>query len=252
MPIYRLDIAYDGSGFRGYARQEGQRTVQGELEAALATLVGSNVETTVAGRTDAGVHARGQVVSFELDQSVDVTRAQRSLNGILGPEISVWSVATAPEGFNARFSAVWRRYVYRLDVRPASDPLTRGFVWHVNRELDLDAMALAAISLVGEHDFSSFCRSLAGASNVRRVTELTVDGRGGVVEIWVQANAFCHQMVRSMVGYLFDVGRGFSDGERATEVIEARDRSEVATVAPPHGLTLDEVGYEVSRSARGA
>lgn len=244
MPVYRLDIAYDGSGFRGYARQEGQRTVQGELDTALATLLGSRVETAVAGRTDAGVHARGQVVSFESDESVEVVRAQRSLNGILGPEISVWSVTEASEGFNARFSAEWRRYVYRLDTRPAADPLTRGFVWHVGRPLDADEMREAAGYFRGEHDFSSFCRSVEGKSNVRNLTELTIDDRAGEVEVWARANAFCHQMVRSVVGHLYDVGRGFTEAGTTPEVISARDRSAVATVAPPHGLTLDEVGYE--------
>jgi tRNA pseudouridine38-40 synthase len=244
VPVYRLDIAYDGSGFRGYARQEGQRTVQGELDSALATLLGSEVETAVAGRTDAGVHARGQVVSFESDESVDVARVQRSLNGILGPEISVWSVNEASGGFNARFSALWRRYVYRLDTRPAADPLTRGFVWHVGRPLDADAMRRAAGCFRGELDFSSFCRSVEGKSNVRKLTELTVDDLAGKFEVWVRANAFCHQMVRSIVGHLYDVGRGFTEAARTPEVIAARDRSAVATVAPPHGLTLDEVGYE--------
>lgn len=243
MPVYRLDIAYDGTDFKGYARQEGLRTVQGELETALGTLVGPEVVTSVAGRTDAGVHARGQVVSFEHGNALDLDRLRRSLDGILGPEIAVWSARIADEGFNARFSAIWRRYLYRLDTAPAADPLARGFVWSVGRELDLEAMVSATAPFLGEHDFSSFCRSVEGRSNMRRLTELSVRSESGLVEIWAQANAFCHQMVRSIVGYLYDVGRGFSDGARTADVIAARDRGAVATVAPPHGLTLHEVGY---------
>lgn len=243
MAVYRLDIAYDGSGFVGYAKQTGQRTVQGELEEALRTLVGVGVDTAVAGRTDAGVHALGQVVSFEHEDGLDLDRLRRGLNGILGPEVSVSKVSTAPEGFNARFSATWRRYRYLIECGPALDPLSRGFTWHVDRALDLEAMRSAAGFFVGEHDFSSFCRNVEGRSNVRRITELSLVESGLLVEVWIQANAFCHQMVRSIVGHLYDVGRGFSDGSRTAEVIEARDRSAVATVAPPHGLTLWEVGY---------
>jgi tRNA pseudouridine38-40 synthase len=241
--VYRLDVAYDGSGFRGYARQEGQRTVQGDLETALVTVLKAPVVTAVAGRTDAGVHARGQVVSFEHDGEVDLTKLVRGVNGIVGPEVSVMGASVAPEGFNARFSASWRRYRYRLDTRENPDPLQRHLVWHVGRRLDIGAMTAAADGLVGEHDFSSFCRSKEGASNVRRITELRLVDDDGLVDVWVQAGAFCHQMVRSIVGYLHDVGRGFSDGSRVAEVLAARDRSVVATVAPAHGLTLWEVGY---------
>lgn len=241
MPVYRLDLAYDGSGFRGYARQDGLRTVQGELEAALATYLKAPVETSVAGRTDAGVHAHGQVVSFVFDGGVDLDRLPRGLNGILGREFSVKGVAEADPGFNARFSATWRRYRYLIGMGPA-DPLVRGFVWQVRRELDLEAIRVAASAFVGEHDYSSFCRSVEGKSNVRRLSELSLV-ESDLLEIWVQANAFCHQMVRSIVGYLYDVGRGFCDGGLVEEVIAARDRSLVASVAPAHGLTLWEVGY---------
>jgi tRNA pseudouridine38-40 synthase len=242
--VYRLDLAYDGTGFRGYARQEGQRTVQGELESALSTYLKTPVDTAVAGRTDAGVHARHQVVSFIHYGDVDLEGLRRALNGIVGPEISVFAASLAADGFNARFSATWRRYRYRIDTRPSSDPLSRAFTWHAGRVLDMTAMTETAGAFVGEHDFSSFCRSVEGKSNVRRVTELALDESDGTIAVWIQANAFCHQMVRSVVGYLFDVGRGFSDGSRVAEVIGARDRSAVATVAPAHGLTLWEVGYE--------
>lgn len=244
MAVYRLDLSYDGTGFRGYARQDGVRTVQGELEAALSTYLKTAVSTVVAGRTDAGVHARRQVVSFEHDSDVDLARLTRAINGIVGPEVSVLKVSRAADDFNARHSAIWRRYRYRLDMRSAPDPLCRHLVWHVGRELDVTTMTVTAKAFVGEHDFSSFCRIVEGRSNVRRLTELSVESSEGLVDFWVQANAFCHQMVRSLVGYLYDVGRGFTDPARVEEVIAARDRSLVATVAPARGLTLWDVGYE--------
>lgn len=243
MPVYRLDLAYDGSGFKGYARQQGLRTVQGELESALTTYLQSPVITAVAGRTDAGVHAAGQVVSFEDDGEVDLARLPRAINGIIGPEVSVLDATLAPDDFNARFSAIWRRYRYRIGTRQSPDPLTRHTVWHPGRRLDLEAMTVTAAAFVGDHDFSSFCRSVEGKSNVRRLTELSLAETDDVIDVWVQANAFCHQMVRSVVGYLYDVGRGFTDGTLVEEVIAARDRGGVATVAPAHGLTLWEVGY---------
>lgn len=243
MAVYRLDLSYDGSGFRGYARQNGVRSVQEELEAALSTYLKASASTSVAGRTDAGVHARHQVVSFEHDGDVDLVRLPRAINGIVGPEMAVISASIAADDFSARHSAKWRRYRYRLDMRPAPDPLCRHLVWHVGRELDVVTMRATAAAFIGEHDFSSFCRTVEGRSNVRRLTELSIEESGGLVDLWVQANAFCHQMVRSIVGYLYDVGRGFSDPTLVEEVIAARDRSMVATVAPPHGLTLWEVGY---------
>lgn len=243
MAVYRLDLAYDGTGFRGYARQRGVRTVQEELESALSTYLKAPVATSVAGRTDAGVHARHQVVSFEHEGAIDLARLPRAVSGIVGPEVSVLDVSEAPDGFNARYSATWRRYRYRIDMRRSPDPLVRHFVWHVGRDLAVETMEEVAAEFVGHHDFTSFCRSVEGKSNVRRVTELALALEEGRLDVWMQANAFCHQMVRSIVGYLYDVGRGFSDGGAVREVIAGGDRSAVATVAPAHGLTLWEVGY---------
>jgi tRNA pseudouridine38-40 synthase len=243
VPVYRLDLAYDGSPFSGYASQVGHRTVQGDLEEALETILKLPLATSVAGRTDAGVHARGQVVSFEAGTAIDTNQLRRSLNGILGPEISVQTVTEAGDGFNARHSARWRRYRYRIDSGLAPDPLTRGFTWHVGRTLDVSAMSATLPAFRGEHDFSAFCRSVDDRSNTRNVEELDLAESGHVIEVWIRANAFCHQMVRSIVGYLYDVGRGFSDGSLVASVLAGRDRSAVATVAPPHGLTLWEVGY---------
>lgn len=209
----------------------------------MGVVLGSIPDTGVAGRTDAGVHARGQVVSFAHEDPFDPSELSRSLNGILGPEIAVRSVAPAEEGFHARHSAMWRRYRYRIGTAPGGDPLTRTFTWEVGRHLNVAAMENAAGVYVGEHDFSSFCRSVEGRSNVRRVDESSIEVRGDVIRYWVRSNAFCHQMVRSLVGHLYDVGRGFAPSDGVAAVIAARDRSNVATVAPPHGLTLWEVGY---------
>jgi tRNA pseudouridine38-40 synthase len=243
MPCYRLDLAYDGTGFRGYARQNGQRTIQGELETALETVLGFLPPTAVAGRTDAGVHARRQVVSFETDEDLDGLQLVRSLNGILGPEIAVGNVTRVQDGFSARFSATFRRYRYQISSVPVGDPLSRHQIWHVGRALDIVAMQSVGAAVLGEHDFSAFCRSVEGQSNVRRVDEARWEEAEGVLTFWIRANAFCHQMVRSLVGFAYDVGRGFTNVDSINEVIEAGDRSRVVTVAPPHGLTLWEVGY---------
>ena len=242
MSTWRIDLSYDGSGYRGYAVQEGLRTVQGELDQALETILRAGVVTSVAGRTDAGVHARHQVVTFQHPE-VDPAALARSLNGILGPEISVQEVSEAPDGFSARFSATWRRYRYLIDCGAAPDPLRRHEAWFPGRSVDLPAMRDVAADLVGEHDFSSFCRHVEGKSNVRRLTSAEWVEQGAFLEFWIEANAFCHQMVRSLVGHCYDVGRGFSERGSTGTVIAAKDRSQVATVAPAHGLTLWEVGY---------
>ncbi len=243
MPTIRLDIAYDGSGFHGYARQPGLRTVQGELDLAIEQVLSQGVDSSVAGRTDTGVHARGQVVSFQVEGEVEPDRLMRSLNGILGPEVAVNRVALVEDDFNARFSARWRRYRYRLSLAPAPDPLTRGHVWHLGRSVDTGLMGETAKAFVGERDFSAFCRSVDGKSNVRRVDESHVEISGDLLSFWIRANSFCHQMVRSLTGLIYDVGRGFVDLADVETIIETRDRSVVATVAPPHGLTLWEIGY---------
>ena len=243
MPNYRLDISYDGSGFHGYAKQDGQRTIQRELESVLETVLGTAFKTSVAGRTDAGVHAHGQVVSFRFDGEIDPIRLQRSLNGMLGPEISVSGISEVEDSFDARFSANWRRYRYVLDPRPTPDPLIRHMVWHVGRTVNFEVMREVGDGFIGVHDFRSFCRSVEGKSSIRNVEEAKWVEREGLFEFWVKANAFCHQMVRSMVGYCYDVGRGFFEAGRVAQVIEARDRSLVRTVAPAHGLTLWDVGY---------
>lgn len=251
----RLDLAYDGGGFRGWAAQPGLRTVQGELEAALTTVLRRPVTVTCAGRTDTGVHARGQVVHLDVDAEQVRSAAGRSaalptealrrrLNGILDPDVRVLRVIAAPEAFDARFSALWRRYVYRICDEPSAlDPLARGHVVAWPRRLDVDAMNRAAGHLVGEHDFASFCRRREGATTVRELQQLVVERTEGGLEATVRADAFCHSMVRALMGCLVAVGEGRRTPGWAGEVLAGRRRDPAVTVMAPHGLTLEEVRY---------
>jgi tRNA pseudouridine38-40 synthase len=242
--VVRLALAYDGTGFRGWARQRGQRTVQGVLEGSLRTILGEVPRLSVAGRTDAGVHARGQVVSFPLERPAELQRLQRALNGMLAPEVVVTEVRRAPEGFDARFSATAREYRYRLDVGPWPDPFTARFVWHRPGELSLGGMRAAARDLVGEHDFASFGRPhRSGGPTVRRLERLAVSMRGDRVEVLARGNAFLQQMVRSLVGTLVAVGEGRLEPGSMPDVLAARDRGAAGPVAPAHGLTLERVVY---------
>ena len=243
MPTYRLDLSYDGSGFRGYARQPDVRTVQGELEAVLARVL-EPLDTVVAGRTDAGVHAHHQVVSFSTGKPVDTDRLARSLTKLLGPEIVVYVATRAPDGFSARFSATRRTYRYRVLNSPYPDPLRRLTSWHVREPLDLAAMDRAVGYLVGEHDFASFCRRREGASTVRTVLSAGWSARpDGILELEIAGTAFCHQMVRSVVAFSVEVGRGRIKPDTTPQVLHARDRNKARGAAPPHGLLLWQVDY---------
>jgi tRNA pseudouridine(38-40) synthase len=179
MPVYRIDLAYDGTGFRGWARNAGVRTVQGEIEAALARVLGEEVSLGVAGRTDAGVHARHQVASFPSDAKIDTATTLRSLRTMLGPEIALRDLTAAPEGFDARFSAVRRSYRYFIDESPSHDPLRSHWVWHRGEALDLGAMNQAAAAFVGPHDFASLCRAAEGGTTERTVESAGWERSGG-------------------------------------------------------------------------
>lgn len=245
----RVDLAYDGAAFHGFARQTGLRTVQGVVEDNLARLCGHEVRTVVAGRTDAGVHALAQVLHADVAGASrplnDLDRARNALDGMCGHEITIWSVTVAPDGFDARFSAICRSYRYRLCDDDAMAPLWRHDTWHVNGPpVDVEAMHLGAQQLVGEHDFSSFCRRADGQHLVRRIDTLVVRrARPGLVVVEVAGKAFCHQMVRSVTGCLYAVGRGRRAPGWVADVLAARDRQAVGQVAPPHGLTLVAVDY---------
>jgi tRNA pseudouridine38-40 synthase len=253
----RLDLAYDGSDFHGWAAQPDLRTVQATVESALALVLRLDaVQVTCAGRTDTGVHARGQVVHLDLDdavlQAVGSRNASspaeallRRLNGVLPVDVRVRRAAVAAAGFDARFSALWRRYAYRIaDTPEAVDPLVRRTVVTWPRRLDLDVMNEAAALLRGEHDFAAFCRKREGATTIRTLKELSV-GReaSGVAVATVRADAFCHSMVRALMGCLVAVGEGRRDPAWAGQVLKAGLRDPGVTVMHAHGLTLEEVAY---------
>jgi tRNA pseudouridine38-40 synthase len=244
----RLDVAYDGTDFHGWAAQPGLRTVEGELSAALATVLRlPEVALTCAGRTDSGVHARGQVVHTDLAElPVGVQRA-----------------VEAPAGFDARFSALWRRYAYRVADRPeVVDPLRRRQVLVRSRPVDEALMNAAAPALLGEHDFAAFCKQREGATTIRNLIDLRWEREpDGLLVAHVRADAFCHSMVRSLVGCLIAVGDGRRPREWAAQVLAAERRDSTVAVAPALGLTLEEVAYppdadlaarvEITRARRG-
>ena len=253
----RIDLAYDGSGFHGWAAQPGLRTVQGELSAALATALRvPDVEVVCAGRTDTGVHARGQVVHLDVAPDVLAGSAGRSqnppleallrrLNGILPDDVRLRRVVEAPVGFDARFGALWRRYAYRIADAPwALDPLVRSHVLAWPRPLEVDAMNAASALLVGRHDFASFCKRREGATTIRTLLELSWERDAtGVAVGTVRADAFCHSMVRSLVGCLIAVGEGRRPVEWAGEILRAEARDPAVPVVHAHGLVLEEVAY---------
>lgn len=247
----RLDLSYDGKDFSGWARQKGgQRTVQQEIEDALRVVLRQDAAPplTVAGRTDAGVHARGQVAHVDLPADLWAEQGGqllRRLAGRLPMDVRVHRVAEAPPHFDARFSAIWRRYAYRVCDHPGGvDPLRRGHVlWH-NWPLDLDAMNAAADALLGEHDFAAYCKKREGATTIRTLRRLHwVRHTDGVLEATVLADAFCHNMVRSLVGAMLFVGDGHRPPEWPGKVLAAGVRDSAVHVVRPHGLTLEEVGY---------
>jgi tRNA pseudouridine38-40 synthase len=247
----RLVIAYDGGSFSGFARQRERRTVQGELEDALGRLAKGPVVTVGAGRTDAGVHARGQVLHADVPARLDPERVRRALNGRLGPAVTVREAAWAPPGFDARRSARRRTYVYRIDDSGAPDPLLRGFVLAWPRPLDLPRMREAARPLLGEHDFAAFCRSRQGATTTRRLRSLGIRRLRGLVEVRLVADAFCWQMVRGIVGHLLLVGDGRREPSSTATVLNAADRSRAGNIAPAHGLVLESVTYPREDAPRG-
>lgn len=257
----RLDIAYDGTHFRGWARQPGLRTVQGTLEDALERIVGTAVRLVVAGRTDAGVHAAAQVAHVDLDDDQWARVQHRHgraaedpagslagrLRGVLGtyPDVTVTRTALAPEGFDARFSAVWRRYRYRIaDAAVGYDPLQRHDTTTVRAALDAQAMDAAARSLIGLHDFAAYCKPRPEATTIRTLLDYRWhrDERG-VLVAEVQADAFCHSMVRALVGACAAVGEGKLAVEDPVALRDALERTSAFKVLPARGLTLTEVGY---------
>ncbi|MGP8162614.1 MAG: tRNA pseudouridine(38-40) synthase TruA [Acidimicrobiales bacterium] len=256
-----LGLAYDGSGYHGFAVQPGQRTVGGELCAALEQMSGRALRCTCAGRTDSGVHATAQVVHVDLDEAFlaghfgaaavvpgrELPKLAEALSHQLGPEIVVWRALVAPEGFDARRSAIARRYRYDLELGGRPDPLRRQAVWHLEAPVDVAAMRLAADAVLGEHDFAAFCRRPPDKPDGpirRRVTDarLTTPGEG----LWrfeIESDAFCHQMVRSIVGALAAVGTGRLRPSDLVALLARSSRAGAPPPAPPGGLCLVAVRY---------
>jgi tRNA pseudouridine38-40 synthase len=256
----RIDLSYDGAEFSGWAKQKsGRRTVQGELEDAIRVVLRRPevFPLTVAGRTDAGVHARGQVAHVDLPEELWLAEGDtllRRLAGRLPGDIRVWRAGVAPAGFDARFSAVWRRYAYRVcDTRTGVDPLRRGHVLWYDRELVVELMNAAAAALVGEHDFAAYCKQREGATTIRELLDfrwerlpgdaLLGPALPGLVVGTVRADAFCHNMVRALVGAMLLVGGGQRPPGFPAQVLAGGVRDSAVTVVRPHGLTLEEVGY---------
>jgi tRNA pseudouridine38-40 synthase len=242
----RLDIAYDGTEFRGWAAQRDPsiRTVEGTLTRLLERTLEERVRLAVAGRTDAGVHARGQVASFVTSSSRGTAQVQAFLNGELAPEVVVTGARVATDGFHARFWATARAYRYVVRVGEVADPFTGRFEWHRPGPLHVPSMRAAGRSLVGEHDFTSFCRHPgAGRPTVRRLERLTVVRQGDRIVLGFRANAFLHQMVRSLVGTLVRVGGGKLDPDAVAGILAARERAAAGQLAPAVGLTLERVTY---------
>jgi len=261
----RIDFAYDGAPYAGFARQPDQITVQGVLEDALHRLFqGAPAETTCAGRTDRGVHAEAQTVHVDAPAGwrrlADLPRVRRDLDGMLGPTIAVKRVVRVPATFDARHSATQRRYRFRLWEHPVMPPLLSHDTWHVGERLDVEAMERAGQALVGTHDFDSFCRKrvlrlkdgrTVEAPLTRRVDHVTVrrSRPSGLVLLRIAANAFCHQQVRAITGSLVEVGKGRRPEEWFAELLAARDRTDAGPVAPPQGLSLVGVRYGPPRPA---
>lgn len=245
MGVYRIDLGYDGTRFHGYARQAKSRTVQGELERALATALARREPpaTAVAGRTDAGVHARGQVVSFATVDPVDIPSLEKSLNTMLGPEIVIHRITPAADDFDARLSARWRVYRYRILNSPRHDPFRDAVTYWFAEPLNEERMNRGVAHLVGSHDFASLCRARGGKTTDREIYSAEWSRRDDEIELTIKARAFCHQLVRSIVALSVDIGRGRIDPDAVPSILESRDRNAARGTAPPRGLVLWEVGY---------
>lgn len=245
-------VAYDGTAFHGFAENAGVETVAGVLVAALTQVLGHPIELEVAGRTDRGVHAAAQVITFDAVTALEPDRIRRAANSIVSPLVVLWHLAEAEPDLHARFSARWRTYHYTINTARDSDPFTASTAWWVGVQLDMAPMRLAADTLIGEHDFSAFCKrpkvpeGQPPVSLVRRVRSarwIDQPERERLV-LELSATAFCHNMVRSIVGSLVDVGRGRRTAADVFALLQSRSRAGASTVAPPHGLSLVEVGYD--------
>jgi tRNA pseudouridine38-40 synthase len=240
----KVVLEYDGSDFAGWQQQAHGRTVEAELKRALRAITGQEHKVYAAGRTDAGAHAEGQVVTFQTDGRISPHRLVAALNARLPADVAVLSAEEVPDAFHARYSAKWRRYRYRYLDRPSRPALERGRCWHVRGLLDADAMSLAAKALVGKYDWTSYCSaSEPPDARVREMRSARVLRRGDFVELELVAEGFLRGLARSIAGALAEVGRGRRPPEWVGEVLRARNRRKAARTAPAGGLTLVEVIY---------
>jgi tRNA pseudouridine38-40 synthase len=242
----RLVVEYDGTGLHGWQRQANGATVQQHLEDALAQLLSHPVPVGGASRTDAGVHARGQVASFRTERPIPLHGIRRGLNSILPPQIAIRDAAEVPEEFHPRFSAIGKHYRYTLLVRPDRSPRWRDRAWHHPDVLDLEAMREAAAHLIGEHDFAAFRAAGCSAKTTLRRVDSIVITDGELVRIDVHGNAFLRNMVRIIVGTLSEVGTGRRSAGQVAEILALRDRTKSGITAPAHGLELIAVDYPPS------
>jgi tRNA pseudouridine38-40 synthase len=252
MRVFKLTLSYDGTEFAGFQSQSNARSVQGELEAALAQVEGNRVVVSGAGRTDAGVHALGQVASFKLSNAIAADDLFRALNAKLPEDVRILSVEEAPDVFNARFHARSKVYRYRISNTRVMSPFQRRYAWHISRSLDLDAMRDAARQLVGEHDFTSF-RALGGSvkTSVRRMTrsdwsEEPLAGGGRLLSYEIAGTGFLKYMVRTIVGTLIEVGDGRRPSASMAALLASKNRAAAGPTAPPSGLYLVRVDYDAA------
>jgi tRNA pseudouridine38-40 synthase len=245
VPTYRLVVEYDGSAFHGFQYQPALRTVAGALEAGLTRLYRAPVKVTAAGRTDAGVHATGQVVSFRAERDFPIERLALALNANLPDDLVVRDAQVAADGFSARFDARERVYDYLILARPQPSAVWRARAWHVPRPIDDARFARAALPLHGEHDFVSFCGELPDRGNtVRELRAIALEREGDLLRVTVRGNAFLHRMVRVLVGTLVACATGYRDAGFAERALAARDRRAAGPTAPAHGLYLAGVRYD--------
>lgn len=236
-------VEYDGTRYAGFQRQKREITIQGEIERALASVTQEQTKIVGAGRTDAGVHATGQVISFPTGWKRSLSELQRALNALLPFDIAILELSELPLDFHARKSALSRRYRYTIFNRPVRSPLSRLYAYHWVGELDLEAMKGALGFLIGVHDFASFGRARAGGSTMRQVLEVDCRREGDYIDIDLEANAFLKRMVRTIVGTVLLVGRGEVSPQGFKEVLAAKDRSRARDLLPAHGLCLTRVSY---------
>jgi len=253
MNTWRVTLAYHGAGFAGWQRQAEQRTVEGEFRAALARLTDGKLSLRAAGRTDAGVHARGQTVSLQLEREFAKEQLPLALMAYLPSDIAVLRAEPMPAGFDAKSHAIGKRYTYRALARRARDPFRDDVTWHCHKALDVEAMQSAARHLVGEHDYESFRSTHCDAVHARRYLWCVevVREDDDVVRIEVRGNAFCRSMVRVMAGTLISVGRGRIRPDDVKDIVAAKDRERAGQTAPAKGLTLERVYYPDTASSAG-